>query len=98
MSLLSVSNGVFIMLTDLQIGYIAGIIDGEGSVCLTRNAPNEHRSPALSVSSTTKEMLDYLKENLGGSISTAKKYKESHKDAWHWNIRGNKAIEILTII
>lgn len=86
------------MLTDLQIGYIAGIIDGEGSICLTRNAPNEHRSPVLSVSSTTKEMLDYLKENLGGSISTVKKDKESYKDAWHWKIKGNKAIEILKVI
>lgn len=43
-------------------------------------------------------MLDYLKENLGGSISTVKKDKESYKDAWHWKIKGNKAIEILKVI
>ena len=89
---------MFLLVPGFQIGCLGWIIDGGGRVCVTRNAPNELRSPALSVSSTTKEMLDYLKENLGGSISTVKKYKESHKDACHWYIRCNKAIEILTII
>ena len=44
-------------LTELQKGYIAGIIDGEGSICLTRNNANEHRSPNITVASTIYEIL-----------------------------------------
>lgn len=82
-------------LTELEKGYIAGIIDGEGSVVLTRFHANEHRSPAITVSSTTREILDFLKEKCGGTISTKKKYQEHHKDSWMWTLRRDKAIELL---
>ena len=45
------------ILTELDKGYIAGIIDGEGSICLTKHHPNEFRSPEISVTSTTYEIL-----------------------------------------
>lgn len=82
-------------LTDFQKGYIAALIDGEGSVCLTQNAPNQHRSPAVTISSTTQELLLYMQEIAGGTIVSKKKYKEHHKDAWQWALRGDRAIELL---
>lgn len=85
-------------LTDFQKGYIAAMIDGEGSICLTQNRPNEHRSPNITVASTTKEILFYLQEKAGGSISSKKKYAEHHKDSWQWQLKGDKAIDLLTSI
>lgn len=85
-------------LSDFQRGYIAGIIDGEGSICLTQNRPNEHRSPSISVTSTTQEMLFFLQELCGGHISKVKKVEEHHKQAWHWVLRGDKSIELMTEI
>lgn len=82
-------------LNELQKGYIAGIIDGEGSICLTQNSPNEHRSPAVTVASTTYEILEYLKNVVGGTISKKTKTEERYKQSWHWAIRGNKSIELL---
>lgn len=85
-------------LTELQKGYIAGIIDGEGSICLTQNHPNEHRSPSITVTSTTKEMLFFLQELCGGHISIVKKAEGHHKQAWHWSLKGNASIELMTEI
>lgn len=83
------------VLTEFDKGYIAGIIDGEGSICLTRVNINEHRSPEILVSSTTYEILEYLKNKCGGTISIKIKNHEIYKDSWMWKLRTNKALELL---
>ena len=39
--------------------YIAGVIDGEGTVTLTRKHKNEHRQLCVSISSTEKDILNF---------------------------------------
>lgn len=85
-------------LTDFQKGYIAALIDGEGSVCLTALHANEHKSPVVSVASTTEELLIYMQKICGGSISKKRKQQEHYKDSWQWSIKRDKAIELLTEI
>ena len=82
-------------LTDYEKGYIAGIIDGEGSICLTKHHANEFRSPDISVTSTTYEILDYLKNKIGGIISSQKTKKETYKQSWVWHLKTNSALELL---
>ena len=82
-------------LTEFEKGYIAGIIDGEGSILLTRFHANEHRSPCVSVASTTKEILSFLKEKCGGSVAVKKKYADHYKDSWTWSVKRDRAIELL---
>ncbi|MEH7382987.1 LAGLIDADG family homing endonuclease [Bacillus sp. JJ1533] len=40
-----------------EASYIAGIIDGEGSISLTRMHGKEHRRPCISIASTDLELL-----------------------------------------
>ncbi|MGI8385235.1 LAGLIDADG family homing endonuclease [Robertmurraya sp. P23] len=40
-----------------EASYIAGIIDGEGSITLTRMHKGEFRRPCISISSTDRELL-----------------------------------------
>lgn len=77
--------------------YIAGIIDGEGSITLTRFHKNQYPSPCVSVSSTTIELLEYLKSLIGkGKINKKKNYnKEKHKDSFTYSINYNNAIDLL---
>lgn len=82
-------------LTDIEKGYIAGIIDGEGSICLTRNRLNEFRSPSVTVASTTYELIEYLKNKIGGVVSIKAKEKDNYKQSWIWCIRTNLALELL---
>lgn len=75
--------------------YTAGLIDGEGTITLTRSKPTENRAPVVSVSSTTYEFMAYLKAGYGGSICRHKTYREHHKQSWFWSVRGVAAIELL---
>lgn len=76
--------------------YLAGIIDGEGSICLTRHGKNEFARPRVSVASTTREMVDFLKITFGGHISTKRKKKKFyHKEAYIWAVSGNLALDLL---
>lgn len=60
--------------------YLAGIIDGEGTITLTRMHRNENRRPVISIASTDIELLIYIKDLVGGSISKKKNYCPSkHK-------------------
>ena len=82
-------------LSDFDKGYIAGIIDGQGSICLTKQHSNEFRSPSIQVSSTTYEILQYLKNKIGGSISIKTKNHANYKDSWVWQIKTNLTLELL---
>lgn len=82
-------------LTELEKGYIAGIIDGEGSICLTTKRIGEFRSPSISVASTTYELVEYLKNKIGGNISIKTKSQEHHKQSWVWAIGTNLTLELL---
>ena len=80
----------------MHIAYIAGIIDGEGTITLTRIRKSDmFRSPVVSVSSTTPEILDLLKAKYGGYISTQKVYKAHHKQSYSWKLVNDKAFIIL---
>ncbi|WP_127761993.1 LAGLIDADG family homing endonuclease [Peribacillus asahii] len=71
-----------------EAAYIAGIIDGEGSITLTRMHEGEHRRPCITVASTDKELLIYLQSLTGGTINNKKNYKpDRHKDSFTLTIK-----------
>lgn len=73
--------------------YIAGILDGEGTITLVKR--NSHRYPIVSVSSTSKELLDFLRHEVGGTICNHKTYKDHHKQSWSWRLTSNNALNLL---
>jgi len=82
-----------------NLAYLAGLLDGEGSVLLTRNSKKAMwRWPQLSIASTTFELLDWCKINFGGSICSHKTYKSHHKPHWSWRLQGNNALKVLSLI
>lgn len=77
----------------LKLAYLAGLFDGEGTVTLTRtHSCDPYKSPILSMSSTSLNLLELCKTTFGGHISVQKTYKEHHKQAWSWKISYNAAI------
>lgn len=82
-----------------ELYYLAGLIDGEGTITLTRhNKHRKYRSPTISCSSTTYQIVEYLKQNYGGYICKHKTYKAHHKQSWSWRTDYNSAIELCTKI
>lgn len=66
------------ILKSTDAAYIAGLIDGEGTVTLTRKHKNENRQLAVTISNTEKTLLDYVLEVIGAGKITAKKTQQSH--------------------
>lgn len=77
--------------------YVAGILDGEGSIMLQTRSdrPGLMPSPVISVPSTDRELLDWLKDNLGGTIVVKKTYKEHHKPSAEWRLIGRSVLDLL---
>ena len=76
--------------------YTAGLIDGEGTITMSRNkSTDKFRHPVVSMSSTTYGLLQFLKDNYGGVICKQKTYNVKHKQAWSWRITHNTAIDCL---
>lgn len=80
-------------MTELERGYLAGIIDGEGSITLTKD--KQFRYPVLEVSSTTYQIVEYLKVHFGGVISKKNERNSKWKQAYIWKIERRKAISLL---
>lgn len=87
-------------MNEIQKAYVAGIIDGEGSIMLQSFHKNQLPSPCVSVASTSMELLIYLKQIIScGIIVKKKNYNmEKHHDSYTFYVRYNNAINLLTEI
>lgn len=86
---------VAFMEDQLQIAYLAGLFDGEGTITLLRHNRNEFKGPVMSMTSTTHNLLVLCQKSLGGDIQTQKVYKSHHKPSWSWRVRGNAALNAI---
>ncbi|HDK7166948.1 TPA: LAGLIDADG family homing endonuclease [Clostridium botulinum] len=87
-------------MTNEQKAYIAGIIDGEGSIMLLKFHNNQFPSPCVSISSTTIELLEWMKDVTKiGTIKSKKNYNtEKHSNCFTYTIKYNDAINFLVQI
>lgn len=79
----------------VTLDYVAGIIDGEGTITLSRtHKTDKWRTPVVSVSSTTIEILNALVAAFGGHICKHKVYKSHHLQSFSWRVDGRKAVDL----
>jgi hypothetical protein len=50
------------------------------------------------MTSTTKELLEFLKRHYSGTIVSFKQYSSAHKPSWAWKVVGNNALSFLAKI
>ena len=84
-----------IPLEEVEKAYLAGIVDGEGTVTLSRHNKNETPAPSVSVANNNLDMLKWIKSKVGGVIISKKKSKPHHNNSYAWSICQNRAIEFL---
>lgn len=58
---------------EAEKSYIAGIVDGEGTVTLMRHHNNETPTPHVSVANNSLVLLKWLKAKVGGGVIVSKK-------------------------
>lgn len=74
----------------VDIGWLAGIIDGEGTITLLARGAPRFRQPTLSVTSTDLPILARLRNLVGGNISrhTRRNLRRHWRAAWIWKLNG----------
>lgn len=84
-------------LTNLEASYIAGLIDGEGTITFCVQGPEEyHYSVKLSISNTSFKLLQWVKESTGvGNIYETSYIKPRHKQGHNWILNGKKAQDFI---
>ena len=76
--------------------YLAGLLDGEGTVGISKNS-SKYRTPYISVTSTTYEIVKWLEDNFGGHIAKQKVYQDHHKQSWCWKLVNRQQVDDLLI-
>lgn len=79
--------------------YTAGLMDGEGTVTLLRGRKSDKfKHPVISITSTSIELIQFLKETYGGVISNQKTYKKHHKPSWSWKLSFDPALQFISSV
>lgn len=86
-------------LAAVDAAYIAGLIDGEGTVTLTRKHRNENRQLAVTISSTERNLLEFAKETLGvGKITRKRVARLHHTPSFTYAVYNRQALWLLAQI
>ncbi len=101
------NGGKSLTISEADLAYTAGIIDGEGNIGiypntshLTKAGKTVHRM-RVRVTNTDEWLIHWLKENYGGSIGVVDRgtlYGRNWKPAWWWTLSCNPALRFLKLI
>lgn len=81
-----------------EAAYLAGIVDGEGTITLTRMHSKEFRRPCITIASTDIELLIFIQTLTGGSIISKKNYQpDKHKDSYTLTIKKKEMVFFILI-
>lgn len=86
-----------------ELAYLAGLMDGEGSVGLyVRTPKNSDRHSVVlrvSIGNTSKPMIDWLINTTKvGSVRAKSWDKLTRRQAWVWSVCSKQAVELLRSI
>ncbi len=76
--------------------YIAGLVDGEGTVTLTRLHRGENRRLILSISNNELAILKFVAATAGvGRITSKRTYHARHKPSFTYQVSSRQALSLL---
>lgn len=91
------------LLSPEEVGFAAGMLDGEGTVMLTNPKDRESKgveypSIVCRVYSTDYELVDWFKDRFGGSIYTRDRGVKNWKIDHRWHIANLSAVRFLEVV
>jgi hypothetical protein len=79
-----------------EAAYLAGLIDGEGTVALARRHANERRHLVVSISSTERELVEVALQLTGvGKITRKRTASPSHAPGLTYVVSNRQALRVL---
>ena len=83
-------------LSAVDAAYIAGIVDGEGTITLSRKHAGEGRQLVISVSNTERPILEFVRERVGaGKITTKRTSRIHHTPGLTYAVWNRQALRVL---
>jgi len=80
-------------------GYVAGVLDCDGSIWIGANRKNKHVQYTLrvSVTNTRPALPQWFADHFGGKALTYRKNSERWKDEYRWQASGLTALPVLQL-
>ena len=83
-------------LAPTDAAYLAGLIDGEGTITLSRRNRNKYRALVVTVSNTELDILKYAQAITGvGKITNKRIVKPIHTPSFTYQVANRQALDIL---
>ena len=85
----------------ILLAYVAGIVDGEGTIGLHKNYEYKGRpfyGLRVSVGNTNEWLISFLKMQFGGYVFKETHSNPLHKDCWKWELHAKKSYVFLKAI
>ena len=87
------------VLSSADSAYLAGLVDGEGTITLTREHRSENRRVVLSISSTERVLLEFALEKTGvGRITNKRSVGATHTPSYVYRATSRQALDVLSQI
>jgi len=88
--------------TPTDIAYLAGLLDGEGSICIFRSTHRDGSSRHwinVTIGNTHHGVLKWIQSIFGGRLaSNAEQYKPQNHETWRWRVNAKEAALILRLV
>jgi LAGLIDADG-like domain len=85
------------VLSPVDAAYLAGLIDGEGTIALTRIHRGQNRQLAVTISSTELALLEWTKSATGvGKITSKRTSAPQHSPGYTYCVANRQALALLT--
>jgi len=82
-----------------QAAYIAGLVDGEGTITLTSEHRGERRRIVVSIANTEVELLSFVLDATGvGKITKKRTAKSEHTPSFAYRVTSRQALALLAQI
>jgi hypothetical protein len=86
-------------LDPVAAAYLAGLVDGEGTITLTRVHRDENRRLVVAISNSERSILEFVRETTGvGRITTKRVYHERHRQSYTFQVSSRQALNLLAQI
>lgn len=96
LKMIKTSYGKVKKLSAPESAYIAALIDGEGTISLTRHNKNGYRRLEIGISNTELELLKWVKNLIGaGQINSKRSYNKKHLTCYTYKICNRQAFNLL---
>jgi hypothetical protein len=82
-------------LSHFDVGYICGLIDGEGCIGVSRQKRKDSKDilrPYIHITNTNQEILSELKDAIGGSIQHQESHNPREKDVYTLRLFNTKLV------